>query len=133
MSRNLDGVTPVLQRPIISLKTGPRPMTCADNLMLSWDEFPFVEANEEESIVVVVLIGLELVCSALTKARAVFRRSKNKSFWKARCIEVPCSRSLWVCSTNSLVFLGIFSLSVACSSPKSGKKDSRAEDRRKFH
>ena len=102
MSRKREGLTPVLQSPIMSLKTGPRPMTCADNLMLSWWLLS----------VVAVVIGLELVCSALTKARAVFSLNKNRSCWNERCINVPCSRSLWVCSTKSFVFLGIFNLSV---------------------
>ena len=103
MSRKREGLTPVLQSPIMSLKTGPRPMTWADNLMLSWWLLS----------VVVVVIGLELVCSALTKARAVFSLNKNRSCWNERCINVPFSRSLWVCSTKSLVFFGIFNLSVA--------------------
>lgn len=66
MKRKRDGLaTEVLQSPIISLKTGPNPKTCADNLILSSLSFE--------------VIGLELVCKALTKDRAVFKRNKKRS------------------------------------------------------
>ena len=63
----------MLQSPKISLKTGPKPRTCADNLMVASEELVAL------SLLVAVVMGLELVCKALTKALAVFNLSKNKS------------------------------------------------------
>ena len=80
-----------------------------DNLMLS----SVVSSPFDATLV----IGLELVCKALTKDLAVFNRNKNRSCWNTRCIKVPCSRSRVLCSTNNLVFLGIFSLSEAWNKP----------------
>lgn len=76
-----------------SLKSGPSPWTVA---------FTRSDALAAKPV---GLLAVSL--SVFTKARAVARRTRQRSCWKRRCIATACSTSRCVCSTNSFVFLGM--------------------------